>query len=564
MIRMTLQFILLFTIPAFTCAQSIVNSKHNLSVSGSGEIKADNESQICIFCHTPHNSSPRSPLWNRQDPGSNYTLYNSSTAQALPGQPDGASILCLSCHDGTIALGSVLSRTEMISFNDGVSVMPDGRSNLSTNLSDDHPNSFQYDASLAYANGELADPATLSGPVKLENERLQCTACHDAHRDLYGHFLVASTQYSELCQYCHQKTGWEQTSHNSSTASWNGSGNNPWFHTPYTTVDENACENCHNPHQAGGPQRLTNYLPEENNCLDCHNGNVAEEDVQADIEKAYSHNVFGYTGVHDPLESNIAQNRHVECVDCHNPHQANSTDAEAPLISGKLRGINGVDTDGNPIQNIDNQFELCYRCHADSPDKPGSRTTRQIEQSNVRFEFDISGPSFHPVEAPGTNPSVPSLLPPYSETSIIYCTDCHASNNSSAAGPHGSVYPGLLKYQYETADFVLESYQAYELCYQCHNRDAIINDTSTEFGEDVHRKHIIDTNTPCNACHDPHGISSSQGDATNHSHLINFDLSIVRQSSGAFGRLEFIDDGNLAGRCYLFCHNRNHNPRSYN
>ena len=180
-------------------AQSIVNSVHNLSVSGPGNIKADSESEICIFCHTPHNSSPRTPLWNKQETGIIYTLYSSSTMQSAPGQPDGTSILCLSCHDGTIALGNVLSRDIDIEFSGGITVMPDGTTNLMTDLSDDHPVSLLYNSSVAASDGELVDPAGLTGPVKLRNEKMQCTSCHDPHNDMLGKFLVVSNQYSDLC-----------------------------------------------------------------------------------------------------------------------------------------------------------------------------------------------------------------------------------------------------------------------------------------------------------------------------------------------------------------------------
>lgn len=569
MVNKTLRFILntislSVFIPGMCFGQSVVNTKHNLSVSGPGTVTATSESEICIFCHTPHNSSPRKPLWNKADLGVTYDLYGSSTLNASPGQPDGPSILCLSCHDGTIALGNVLSRPEDIAMEGGITVMPSGLSNLSTNLSDDHPVSFIYNSTLAATDGELSDPVGLSGPVRLNNERLQCTSCHDPHSNLYGKFLVTSNQNSTLCLYCHQKNGWEGTGHSTSAATWNGSGNDPWIHTSYNTVAENGCENCHRPHTAGGPERLTNYLPEENNCFDCHNGNVADDNVQADFLKTYRHDVFTYQQVHDPQENILVQQRHVECVDCHNPHAANALTATAPVANGNLAGIPGIDTDGVAVTEIQFEYELCYRCHADSPDKPGSATSRQIEQNNVRMEFDPSGPSFHPVESPGKNSDVPSLITPYSESSQIYCTDCHASDagSGSAAGPHGSNYPHILKYNYETADNTPESYTAYELCYQCHDRDVIIN-TNTSFGQNVHWKHIVKENTPCNACHDPHGISGAQGNETNNTHLINFDISIIRESSGASPRLEFIDTGSFSGQCYLRCHGRNHNPKTY-
>ena len=556
-------FVLMF-MSVSLLAQSIVNSVHNLSVSGPGNIRADSESEICIFCHTPHNSSPRTPLWNKQETGIIYTLYSSSTIQSAPGQPDGTSILCLSCHDGTIALGNVLSRDVDIEFGSGITVMPDGTTNLMTDLSDDHPVSLLYNSSVAASDGELVDPAGLTGPVKLRNEKMQCTSCHDPHNDMLGKFLVASNQYSDLCLYCHQKSGWESAGHKLSTANWNGSGDNPWFHTPYVTVADNACENCHNPHNAGGHERLTNYLNEENNCLNCHNGNVAAVNIQADLSKMYRHDVYAYTSVHDPQENKITEYRHVECVDCHNPHKANSTGAAAPTANGIISGVAGVNADGNAIAGIQFEYELCYRCHSDSQDKPSSPTSRQIEQNNIRLEFDLTNPSFHPVEGPGRNPDVPSLISPLSESSVIYCSACHAGDAGSASGPHGSIYPRILKYRYDTADYTPESYQAYELCYQCHDQNSIINNSSNEFSEKVHKKHIIDADTPCNVCHDPHGISGSQGTMSNNTHLINFDISVVRSSTGGMGRLEFIDDGNYAGRCYLYCHDRNHNPKEYN
>ncbi|NIQ98101.1 MAG: hypothetical protein GWN87_31070, partial [Desulfuromonadales bacterium] len=85
----------------FGVRAGIETSKHNLSVSGPGSIKASVEERICLFCHIPHNASPSAPLWNRKTPASSYTPYNSTTAKASAGQPNGASLLCLSCHDGT-------------------------------------------------------------------------------------------------------------------------------------------------------------------------------------------------------------------------------------------------------------------------------------------------------------------------------------------------------------------------------------------------------------------------------------------------------------------------------
>lgn len=554
MTRRHTALIIILLIAIAAQSQTVINTVHNLSASGPGDIRAVSETEICVFCHTPHNSRPTSPLWNRDDPGVIYDLYHSSTVQASPGQPDGSSLLCLSCHDGTIALGSILSRNTDISLTGGITYLPPGPSNLSGDISDDHPVSFEYNSALASADGQLRDPAAISYPVGLEEGKLQCTSCHDPHNNLYSDFLHVPSRFSELCYRCHDRDYWASSSHNTSLATWNGNGSDPWSHTSYPNVSENGCENCHKPHNAGGRYRLLNYIVEEQNCLVCHNGNVASSDILSQTIKPYTHRVDLYNLTHDPEEDALVSTMHVECQDCHNPHAVNGTSASAPQVRGNIMGIKGIDLNGSPVYPIQYEYELCYRCHADSPSKPAGPTTRLIEQNNVRLEFDINNPSYHPVTGIGRNPNSPSLIAPmYDENSIIYCTDCHASNGSaSPAGPHGSIYPSILKYRYEKADNTVESPLTYELCYSCHDRNSILGDNS--FGE--HYLHIVDQNTPCNACHDPHGINSSQGNSINNSHLINFDLNII--SSGGNSVIEFVDTGLFSGYCMLRCHGRGH------
>src|SRR5581483_9911945 len=157
-----------------------------------------------------------------------------STTKATIGQPTGSSALCLSCHDGTIALGLVHNRPTEIQMENGVTKLT-GHANLGTDLSDDHPISFTYDTSLVTANGQLKDPSSLTGKVKLDhNKQLQCTSCHDPHDDQFGKFLVQNNYGSALCTSCHDITSWSQSSHNTSTALWNGLGTNPWPNSVYT------------------------------------------------------------------------------------------------------------------------------------------------------------------------------------------------------------------------------------------------------------------------------------------------------------------------------------------
>jgi len=192
----------------------IANTKHNLSVSGPGTIKSPTETRICVFCHTPHNADPSAPLWNRSASNVYYEMYWSSTMQAYSSagaapQPDGSSKLCLSCHDGTIALGSVRSRSQPIPVSGGSRLPSTSSAYLGTDLSGSHPISFVYDDTLAIENNAAGDmplrlPSTLTDPdVKLDRRgKIQCTTCHDPHSDRNEYFLV-KPGWSELCLTCH-------------------------------------------------------------------------------------------------------------------------------------------------------------------------------------------------------------------------------------------------------------------------------------------------------------------------------------------------------------------------
>ena len=140
---------LVFSSPAGANA-GIIDTRHNLSLTGPGEIKAlpgaDPLDRICIFCHTPHNAAPRTPLWNKTIDPVSYVLYTSTTMAATPSQPTGPSRLCLSCHDGTLALGATLRPAGGIATTAQITGRP---SHLGTILSGDHPFSFSYNDSIA-------------------------------------------------------------------------------------------------------------------------------------------------------------------------------------------------------------------------------------------------------------------------------------------------------------------------------------------------------------------------------------------------------------------------------
>jgi len=525
-------------------AQSVVNTVHNMSATSSNTIKATNDNEVCIFCHTPHGSRPVAPLWNKNDPGSSYTLYNSSTLDGTSGQPDGSSILCLSCHDGTIALGNLVSRESDIAMVGGITTMPVGGSNLQTDLSDDHPVSYVYSS----GDTELNDPGALGSLVKLETGKIQCVSCHDPHKNTYTKFLVDTNENSLLCITCHNKTGWTGSSHESSTATWNGSGADPWAHIefPYSTVQKNACENCHDPHNSAEKIRLLKSGVFETNCTGCHDGSVAQKDILSDISKAYSHSGYSYSQ-HDPNESISPLTPHVVCVDCHDPHQVTT--------GNPLNKVPGINSSGNPVSTITNLYELCFRCHSGPNAYPPSPTSRLLGPSNdVRVDFGPTNISKHPVLAPSDG-NGRALKPAWQAPGvIIQCTDCHASDNAANAGPHGSIYPRILKANYNLSETLPSNpvlSVEFALCFQCHDQTGVENLHSVMKGG-----HFL-SYTTCNTCHDPHGFSG--GNATNNSYLIN--LSTTATGPNQTGSHNVVMNLNGTGTCNFTCHAKSHTHR---
>lgn len=203
---------LLLAAPLLGKSGSVVDSKHNLSVSGKGNIKATSETRVCIFCHSSHNASSEGPLWNHQTttPGK-FKTYKRSTMASEAEQPNGATKLCLSCHDGTIAVGAVRNSSFPIPMqNVGTSgEIPAGKkSHIGTDLSGSHPVSTKYNQSVALASSHLVwppnDPAEDVGID--ENGYVQCTACHDPHDDSRSErypFWKKAT-FNEVCQVCHK------------------------------------------------------------------------------------------------------------------------------------------------------------------------------------------------------------------------------------------------------------------------------------------------------------------------------------------------------------------------
>jgi len=296
------------------------NTKHNLSLNPSAatrSVQAVSEEEVCVFCHTPHGANlSEGPLWNRALSTATYNTFNSgsldATAEGVPlDQPNGVSKLCLSCHDGTIAVGAVRVLNGAMATGNiamtGVEAdgsMPAGpvgagsgyTRRLGTDLSNDHPISFRFDTALANKDGELRDPASnahigvrLPGnsplvPLDNNNAEVQCNSCHDPHiRDAtdpaksikflrlnrFQKVSPTSSTFNQtndiICLACHDKAGWVGSAHataevanevyTDAAADLRDFPNSTAADGP-TAVWQSACLACHDTHTVSGSRRL--------------------------------------------------------------------------------------------------------------------------------------------------------------------------------------------------------------------------------------------------------------------------------------------------------------------
>ncbi len=639
--------------PTLAQVSAVSNTVHNLSASGSGVVRSDQEDEVCVFCHTPHGASAEGPLWNRSASAQAYTPYDSPSLQANPGQPTGPSKLCLSCHDGSIALGNVLNYPGNVASitvqNTGAGgVMPAGSGLIGTNLTNDHPVSFEYTSALAGDDQELAFPgAAVSSGLPLfprgGGTTLQCVTCHDPHLEAPAKFLRIEPrqQSGNLCLTCHEKQGWPGSTHEASALDWPaGQG--------VTQVSDHSCMACHSPHTSQGSERLlrngalAGESAIEQTCYECHQAAPTgiAPDIQGEFAKAWSHPIELSPGGHRPvfiprpgmgLPENVAldpgsaaedtrftDTRHVECVDCHNPHRvtaANRTEGMRGIGLGGTEVANVQTLVAPPADGVDNDemYPVCLRCHGDTYDQAIGTTplASGALPSNKRVEFQRTNSSFHPVSGPGrnrsTNLNAQLTGAGLSTNSVIECTDCHNSNayentsgrvpasgttNASPAGPHGSTYASLLRAPYWTdlpgpANW---NQNNFKLCFQCHAVAGLVtNDrqdrgSRTNFYDDIdgrdnlHLVHLDDRSdlarATCKSCH--YNIHSNQ-EAPNTiyvidgvqydgsppssfpTRLVNFHPAI--QGTGGFSKPRWsYNTGNRTRTCNLVCHGEDGSP----
>jgi predicted CXXCH cytochrome family protein len=626
-----ISFCALFIVTAL--AQTPVDlSVHNLSPLAGGPTptrtyaSTNDKTAACIFCHAPHSTNaPNTPMWNKQLPAGNPDMYTSSTYVQQSNPISERSKLCLSCHDGTIALGQTVATGDL-----GVPAKMTGANVIgATDLKRDHPISFTLPAR---DDGEIASwlrtaPVVSPSPaIQTYDNKVECRTCHDPHvpdnDKKVPKFLVANNESAAMCTTCHDPSRGILTNYlvGAHAMATKNTVNGSTF--PYDTAAKNSCVMCHTSHNAAGTGAQLLRSREEAACAVCHTTPSAVSPAPPDVMTAlstalYKHPITTVSGAHDPAEKlPVSDTRHSECQDCHNPHAAQpvSSSIVAPAMPATLLGASGVAaTTGTALTSAaTHEYEVCFKCHADSSNKPQTTDTNlnagsfgilpqrasdfvgaspNATRANLRLKFnDITAVSYHPVTrvrnaGAATVPSLRTNMVDASgavtsqtltHNSQINCSDCHGNDasrsaragNTGGVGPHSSGQIHILERTYaierynpnfdgslaEGAPSGAAAAVKFDACNKCHDVAGIVY-TEHNFGANAgNGRHQHVNETACATCHDPHG--------SNNPALVNFDTRIV-QPSRATRNLRYTRNANGGGSCELYCHGRDHGPQSY-
>lgn len=582
---------------------------HNLGPGSTSPVTGARP-DACAYCHAPH-SGLNMGLWNQKLTTQTYTNYSSTTEQNKGAQPllGSDSNQCLSCHDGTVAVGSTVAYGQ-VTMRGSMNVQDVFGSNMQLS----HPFSLALPfkdkvdlvASLA-ANGTTAD---ITKSVKLINGNVECTSCHNPHvqaKDLVSqNFLVKDSSGGQLCLACHdpnrrmggqvnQLADWPTSAHALSSSKISPQA----LLGSYTAVAGDACIACHTPHNASGAARLLRGQNEQA-CISCHNGgsNISPATPYTNVFSDYATPKVGHpfptsTNPHDAAENTLLNNnRHATCVDCHNAHGSQPVGVfpAPPLVRISQKNITGISaSDGvSVLTPAINQYENCLRCHGTGSGKQvlpiyGYFPVRAVSAGdalNLIPQFAVAATSSHPVMHPRSS----SLLQPSLLLNMlnldgttqgrvmgtqILCTDCHNSDDNrefggtGPNGPHGSRWTHILERRYEFSQASqpgqlisnlfpspdLSVNGPYALCGKCHDlANQIMKNTSWN-----HHSDHITAGLSCSTCHTAHGMGASSGNISGE-RLINFDVNVVAQNG-----IAPISYNRAANTCVLTCHQVAHN-----
>lgn len=189
----------------------------------------------CVYCHLPPEEAATATEalggidgWNRVAPATeHYKLFQSASLDAESTTPNSLTLLCLSCHDGTMAVDMVLMKptgfnskkdaamhmklnganelTSCGKCHNGVAAHDISSKVIGQDLMNDHPVSFQY-GGLNWKDRDFRMPNLAQGfsnGVALYNGNIECASCHDIHNSTQE--MMLATRKDILCITCHSK-----------------------------------------------------------------------------------------------------------------------------------------------------------------------------------------------------------------------------------------------------------------------------------------------------------------------------------------------------------------------
>lgn len=585
---------------------------HDLG-AGSSPVRGQN-ANACLYCHAPHNALSTTPLWNQTLSTAQSILHASATDNPGSATSVGrASMLCLSCHDGTTAIGQTVA-FGMLQMTGALNAK------LGTDLSGSHPFSIQPQLKDApsLVTTLVSSRQTRDATVKLVNDNIECSTCHDVHNQFRDtsmpEFLVRDNTAGQLCFACHDTgartvnnrtnslTGWTNSIHGTSGATVSpkvGLGG-------YANVSKIACGSCHSSHNALGlgllrkdPNRSPNIDDTSQACLTCHDGgdNLTQPimNVLADFNTPgqKAHPFADATNQHTVGEPIILdRNRHATCADCHSAHAAQPTlafNSTANLRPSQI-GVAGVGIDGIATNTANYQYENCLRCHGRSAAKQsltayGYMPARALfagDTLDISLQLGYSALSAHPVMRDAVNLARASVLRNMWDISFkvqtrpmnsrLLCTDCHNSDKNrefGGIGPngvHGSKNDHILERQYVMSQVLPGALPGTAIAnlqlnpvlgasvaspYALCAKCHDLNYINSDASWPEHARHIQD-GFSCSVCHSAHGVPTGTTGVTGQG-LVSFDMNVVGPKTA--GQPVSYGGGN---NCTLTCHNHPH------
>jgi predicted CXXCH cytochrome family protein len=233
----------------------LAGSPHDFTRMAGTTALSGKPSSTCFFCHFQDSVDPQdanvlagnayrtastlargafasnsgtTPLWNpelavnfksyvmyQDGPGAPTRGKKASQAIANGMRPGSTSLLCLSCHDGSIAINAYGNSSELSEYSGRVTAGGLSFIGSGSFLGNHHPIGFDYDAVQAVDREiRFAGMATLGSAGTVRDHlsgagatRMECGTCHSVHNtgNTGEQLLWRSDRNSRLCLTCHDK-----------------------------------------------------------------------------------------------------------------------------------------------------------------------------------------------------------------------------------------------------------------------------------------------------------------------------------------------------------------------